>query len=400
MNKIWILARATYWHRVRSGAFLVLTLGLPLIMVISGAVPFFLQQQSDQQPVLGYVDHTGRLVNVERVELEETSPAFIAYADIAAARQALAREVIGGYLVIPEDYFEGQASIFYAAEEPDNSLETALAAFIRRALLPGAPAWLLERLENPSHITYVDYASGQAVEAGIGLVLRIALPFVLALMFALTLLTGANQMGSAIIREKDQRAMEMIITSISPVELVAGKVLGLTGLSLTQVALWALGGVIALGLLLFNTTGLQSLVIPWHVVAWAILLGGPGYFLYAILAAGLGLVAGDSRQAQQLAGLLGLVGLAPLWLAGLLVRNPDAPLAVALTLFPLTAPIVSLMRMAFGQVPFWQLTASLALLIASLAASIWLVARIFRAAMLMYGQALRPRQLWQALKEA
>jgi ABC-2 type transport system permease protein len=164
--------------------------------------------------------------------------------------------------------------------------------------------------------------------------------------------------------------------------------------------LWASGGVIALGLLLSNTNALQSLAVPWHVVIWAILLGGSGYFLYAILAAGLGLIAGDSRQAQQLAGLLGLVGLAPLWLAGLLVNAPHAPLAVALTLFPLTAPIVSLMRMAFGQVPFWQLAASLVLLIASLVASIWLVARIFRAAMLMYGQALRPRQLWQALKEA
>lgn len=400
MHKIWLLARATYWQRVRSGAFLVLTLGLPLIMVISGAVPFYLQQQSDQQPVLGYVDFTGRLANVERVESEDMLLVFIAYANVAAAQQALAGEEIGGYLVIPENYFQGQAPIFYAVQEPDNSLKTALVTFMRRAILPGAPAWFLERLEDPSQVTYVDHTSGQTVEAGIGLVIRIALPFVLALMFALTLLTGANQMGSAIIREKDQRAMEMIITSISPMELVAGKVLGLTGLSLTQVTLWASGGVIALGLLLFNTNALQSLAIPWHVVIWAILLGGPGYFLYAILAAGLGLVAGDSRQAQQLAGLLGLVGLAPLWLAGLLVNAPHAPLAVALTLFPLTAPIVGLMRMAFGQVPFWQLAASLVLLIASLVASIWLVARIFRAAMLMYGQALRPRQLWQVLKEA
>jgi ABC-2 type transport system permease protein len=400
MNKILVLARVTYWQRVRSGAFLVLTLGLPLIMVISGAVPFFLQQQNEQQLVLGYVDNTGRLDHVERIEVENISLTLIAYANQTVAQEGLAGEVIGGYLVIPEDYFQGQAPLFYAPERPDNSLETALAMFMRRAMLPGAPAWLLERLEDPSHVTYVDHHSGQEIDEGIGLIIRIALPFVLALMFALTLLTGANQMGSAIIREKDQRSMEMIITSISPIQLVAGKVLGLTWLSLTQVTLWTSGGVIALGLLLFNRTTLHSLGIPWHAVVWAILLGVPGYFLYAILAAGLGLVAGDSRQAQQLAGLLGLVGLAPLWLAGLLVRTPHAPFAVALTLFPLTGPIVSLMRMAFSQVPFWQLTASLALLIASLAASIWLVARIFRAAMLMYGQTLRPRQLWQALREA
>jgi len=124
-----------------------------------------------------------------------------------------------------------------------------------------------------------------------------------------------------------------------------------------------------------------------------------GYYLYAVLASGLGIIAGDSQQAQQLAGVLGFLGLAPLWLLGMLVDKPDGPLAVALTLFPLTSPMVALFRMSLTDVPTWQLLASLGLIIASLAGSVWLVARIFRAAMLMYGQVLRPRQVLQALRE-
>ena len=73
---------------------------------------------------------------------------------------------------------------------------------------------------------------------------------------------------------------------------------------------------------------------------------------------------------------------------------------MALTMFPLTGPMIGLFRMALVEVPTWQLAASLAILVASLIGSIWLVARIFRAAMLMYGQALRPQQLLQALREA
>ncbi len=174
----------------------------------------------------------------------------------------------------------------------------------------------------------------------------------------------------------------------------------MTLLSLTQVGVWAIGGGIAIGLALSSTVDVQTLSIPWEALTWALLLGVPGYFLYAVLASGLGIIAGDSQQAQQLAGVLGMLGLAPLWFMGLLINALDGPLAVGLTLFPLTGPMIGLFRMALVEVPTWQLITSLAILVASLIGSIWLVARIFRAAMLMYGQALRPRQILQALRKA
>jgi ABC-2 type transport system permease protein len=266
-------------------------------------------------------------------------------------------------------------------------------------MLANQPEWLLERLADPTDVTFAVQADNVEITEGLGLAFQVALPFVLVLMFAFIVLTGTNQMGSAIIREKEQRSMEMVITSVSPQQLVAGNVLGLALLSLTQLAIWSAGGALAVGLMLASLPEMQRIVFPWHVISWALLLGIPGYLLYAVLAAGLGVIAGDSRQAQQLAGLLGLLGMVPLWLAGLLLSAPNSPIIVALTLFPLTAPMISLMRMALGTVPLWQLIASFWLIIISLLASIWLVARIFRAAMLMYGQALRPGQLIQALRE-
>jgi ABC-2 type transport system permease protein len=207
-------------------------------------------------------------------------------------------------------------------------------------------------------------------------------------------------MGQAIVQEKEQRAMEMVITSLSPRQLVVGKVLGMTLLSLTQLGVWALGGGIAAALALSGTLGIQQLSIPWEALVWGLLLGVPGYFLFAVLASGLGIIAGDSQQAQQLAGMLGFLGLAPLWFLTRIVEAPDGGLAVGLTLFPLTGPMVGLIRMALSEVPTWQLVASLIIIVFSLVAGIWFVARIFRAAMLMYGKALRPRQLWQAMRQA
>jgi len=271
---------------------------------------------------------------------------------------------------------------------------------MRRAMLPDEPAWTYDRLADPSKLTYVARDSGEEIAEGPAVAVRFATPLVLALVFAIAVFTGASQMGSAIVHEKDQRSMEMIITSLAPWELVAGKVLGMTLLSLTQVGVWAVGGGIAIGLALSGTVDVQTLSIPWEALMWALLLGVPGYFLYAVLASGLGVIAGDSQQAQQLAGVLGMLGLAPLWFLGLLINALDGPLAVGLTMFPLTAPMIGLLRMALVEVPTWQLITSLVILLASLIGSIWLVARIFRAAMLMYGQALRPRQILQALREA
>lgn len=194
--------------------------------------------------------------------------------------------------------------------------------------------------------------------------------------------------------------MEMVVTSLSPRELVIGKVLGMSLLSLTQIALWVVGALAALALTLLGTLRIQELSVPWSALLWAALLGVPGYLLYAVLGAGLGVIAGDRQQARQLAGMLGFLGMGPLYFMSAILDNLGGPLGVALTLFPLTAPTIALFRMTLSEVPTWQLGLSLAIMVASLAASIWFVARIFRAAMLMYGQSLRPRQILRALREA
>jgi ABC-2 type transport system permease protein len=401
MRKSWLVAAATYRRRVRSSAFLLLTFGLPLLMVAVGAISILTQLRGALPPV-GYVDQTGQLATVESVPVMDDTLDLTSYADVDAARQALMDGDIAGYLVIPQNYFEEQSATptFYGEHSPNARLESGLTAFMRRAMLPEAPAWQIERLEDPAEITFVARQTGERVAQGPALVVRLATPAVLALIFVFTVFTSANQMGSAVVREKEQRSMEMVITSLSPRQLVIGKVLGMTLLSLTQVGVWMVGAGVAIGLALFGTLSVQDLSIPWSAVLWAVLLGVPAYFLYAVLGSGLGVIAGDKQQARQLAGLLGFLGMGPLYLMGAIINNLGGPLGVALTLFPLTAPTIALFRMTLSDVPTWQLAASFAIIVVSLVASIWVVARIFRAAMLMYGQALRPRQIVRALREA
>jgi ABC-2 type transport system permease protein len=237
------------------------------------------------------------------------------------------------------------------------------------------------------------------VTEGLGLILHFATPAVLAIFFALAVLLGSSQMGATVVREKDQRSIEMLVTSLRVRELVAGKVMGVSLLTLTQFAIWGIGAAIGIGLALSSLTGLEGLAVPWRAIVWALLLGVPGYFLYGTLAAGLGVIAGNSQQARQLAGLLGFVAFVPFWFVSVLIEAPDGLLAVAASLFPRTSPMFSLLRMTLAQVPTWQLFAALVLILLSLAVAVWSVARIFRAAMLNYGQSLRPEQILRALRQ-
>jgi ABC-2 type transport system permease protein len=398
VKKIWLMARSTYRRHIWSGTFLILTFGLPALMIIAGAIPV-LSMLRGNLPRVGYVDQTEQLSPVSQVRVEGTVVNLRSYENTDQALAALEQGKIDGYLVIPIDYFQGQAPIYYGEEEPGPLVDETLTDFMRRAMLANRADWVFERLADPSQVTYVASINGEEVAEGPGLLVQVATPAVLALVFGLVVFTSASQLGSAVVREKDQRSMEMIITSLSPRQLVVGKVLGMSLLTATQIAVWATGAGIAIGLALVAAGG-QMLSIPWEPLTWAVLLGVPGYFLYAVLAAGLGIIAGDRQQARQLAGLLGFVGLSPLYLMGILINKLDSPLALGLTWFPLTAPMIVLFRMALSQVPTWQLVVSLAILIASLAASVWFVARIFRAAMLMYGQSLHPKQVWQALRQA
>ncbi|MEZ4727205.1 MAG: ABC transporter permease [Caldilineaceae bacterium] len=404
MRKIWLVALATYWRRVRSGAFLGLTLGLPLLMIIAGAVPFWLATRDQAIQTIGIVDQTGELGALSTLPptppSEPPALSLVAFADEAVAAAALEQAEIDGYLLIPADYFAGEPPRFYGTEAPNEALRTALASLLRRAQLADAPEWLLARLAEPMVMTYVDGQSGATVAEGPALIVRTFLSSVVALGFALIVFTGVGQMGVAMVREKDQRALEMVITSLSVRELVAGKVLGMSLLSLTQVGIWGVGAAIALALALAGDLALPMISIPWATVLWALLLCVPGYLLYAMLSAGLGIIAGDSQQAQQLAGMLGFFALAPFWLLGVVVSAPDGPLALIFTFFPLTAPMFSLFRMSLTTVPFWQLATALLLILVSLVIATWAVARIFRAVMLLYGQRIRPRTVWQALRSA
>lgn len=394
MRKALLLGLTTYRRQARSPSFIVLTLGLPLVTIafvgLALAVEF-----GQRELTVGYVDGTGNLADVSGVERRNLHLVMRRYEDRDAAVAGYSRGEISGFLVIPAGYYEGERAVFYGNEQPNVALAYGLADFMRRAMLPDEPDWVYDRLEKPSNITYIDSRTGVSVGEGPPALVYFALPGILALLLGFALFTGVTQMGSAVVTEREQLLMETMLSSMSVREFLVGKVGGVAALTLTQTGVWIAGALLAIAGWLSrgpNGPGVPSL--PPAPFVWALVLGLPCYFLYAMLAAGAGVAAGDGRQAQQLAGLLALACLAPLWMLPVILAQPDGATALVLTLVPLTGPMVSLLRMTLTNVPGWQLGASFVLVSGSVVMATICAAWLLRASLLMQGKPLLSRGGW------
>ena len=192
--------------------------------------------------------------------------------------------------------------------------------------------------------------------------------------------------------------MEVMITALTPEQLIAGKALGLISVSLTQLLIWLLTIVLALAIGARFTPLLQDIRLPLTLLGIVIVYFIPAFTLVGGLMTAIGSAVTDTRQGQQIAGLLNLLFALPFFFVVLIMEGPNNPILVALTLFPTTAFLTIALRWSVAVVPLWQLACSWVLLVASAAFSVWAAARILRVGMLRYGQRLSLHAVVETLR--
>jgi ABC-2 type transport system permease protein len=397
MHKLQLVARNTFTQQVHNRSFLILTLALPLVVVLSAVVPSIAAGKAPEG-ALGCVDLSGRLT----LPSGGTIPADGGLSLVPMANEATAGASVKagetiGYIVVPQDYMGQGRLLYYGDRGPTTGMNQALGVALRRAIAPDAPEWVLARLEEPAAWRYQDLETGRTLEQGLEVQLWALFPMAMGMMFILLLSITLSAVGPAVVREKEERSMEMILTSLSPDELVTGKLIGMTMLGLTQVAIWLGAAAVALVIMWISEGGRGVPTLRWPVLGWAALLGVPGYLLYAALAAGLGIMAGTREQARQTSGFLSVLAVAPTFILMNVLGDPDGVAAIAMSLFPPFAPTVTLFRMLGTEVPTWQLAAAVVLLWISVIVALWATARVYRASALLYGQNLSVRHIWRAL---
>jgi ABC-2 type transport system permease protein len=397
MSKTWLIAHYEYTRHVLRRRFVLVLLSVPLMVaVFIGVIILAESLDKDYRPV-GYVDHSGFLAQpVQASANTGKSVAIIAYPAESEARKALDAGQIQAYYVLPADYLETNKVQLVYVKPPKDNATTEFWDFMQLNWMAGQPADVANRVATMSDSDVIVRTPDGQREFTAAPTLGQLLPMLTGLGFMLLLSFSAGYLVQVVAEEKENRTIEIAATSASPGQLIGGKVLGLAGVTLTQVAGWILfiGAAAFVGGNVFNVEFLKDAGMDWHTALILVAVLLPAYIVYAALMTAIGATVAEAQEAQQVSGLFILPSIVPFWLVALIIENPNNPIAVALTMFPLTAPVTVAIRATFEQIPLWQVGVSFAVLATCAWASVWFAGRAFRLGMLRYGKRVNLREIF------
>ncbi|NLO26606.1 MAG: ABC transporter permease [Actinobacteria bacterium] len=392
MSKTWLIARQEYLKNVRRRSFLLVTFGLPVMMLVLMGISILSSIRTSDASTLGYVDKGGVL------SATVDDPGFQSFAGTEEAIAALQDKLIQGFYVVAPGYAEtGEIELFYWDRQPGAGLQERFDAFLRDNLVGSLPPDVATRaLAGPQDLV-VGTADGSRESGSAGL-LSLVLPFALGLFISFALMCSAGYLLRAVTDEKENRTIEIVTTSVSPKEFIVGKAAGLVGVALTQVVLWAVVIVAGLAVVSLFTDALSGIAISWGLIGVLAAFFVPLFVLAVALVVTLGVAVADARQGQQLVGAFNVLFLLPLFFSPLLGSNPDGPLMVFLTLFPTTSLLTIAVRWGATIIPLWQIIVSWAILVTCAGFGFWLAPRVFRQGMLRYGKRMSLRGVIAAVR--
>ena len=398
MRDFWLVTRHEYQRTVLRRSFLVVTLAIPLGLALIIALAIFVEQMSASDLPLGYVDNAGVLdATRQAIGATPDDVEIRAFPDEEAALSSLESEEIQAFFVIPPGYPDTlQTEIHYLERPPSDDVWDHFNEFVRANLVAGYPDDVRRRLIEGASIAVVDVASHR--EFSEKNMIDIILPFVASFFFFATMLIS-SRMVHVVADEKESRMIELMITTETPGQLIGGKTLGLLAAALTQLAIYVTVAVLVLVIAAPYVEEMQSVTVPWTYLGVMALFFFPAYALIAALMVSVGAAVTKVQEAQQMAGFLNLLFMAPIVLSMFILEDPAAPFPVFLTLFPTSSFLAVSLRWGLGTIPLWQIGVSWILLVASTVFTVWAAARIFRAGMLRYGQTLNLRAAVAVIRE-
>ena len=392
--KVLTVMRREYVESVRKRSFVIGLVSTPLIFLTMLALPLLSQRILVDEPVtIAILDLTGG-IGARFAEVEPKSSAavpsapklFVAPPGTEESRleqQVLAGE-ISGWIRLDEEFLQS-GRFRYSAESVTNlgvlqHLEARAQRVLaeRRAAGLGLDAERLEELLTPAEIRTVKIGTGGTREAEFEVVYLRAVALVMMMFFAL-LPTGHILLRS-VIEEKTNRVIEVLVSSVTPFELMLGKILGLGAVGLTLLGAWA-----AAATLLSLSLG-RALPISAAEIGIFALYFVPGYFLFAALLGSIGSVVSSEREAQPFVTPLSLTLVFPVMMGIAIAQSPDHWLARALSFFPLLTPSLMLFRFAIKAPPAWEIAATWLVLVLGTIAMFWAASRIFRVGILLTGK--------------
>lgn len=439
MRKFLTILKREYMQRVRAKMFIVSTLLLPLVMSLFGIVPAVILSIDAGSPMrLAIVDQTGKMYDhfnqalfgeepreearvgsnpterrrtrgfgnfvLERVPAENQPIDQIR----SELDQRLRARELDGYVILPPDFIDHGQAEFINRNLGDvissRVLQSALNRAVREQRLIDAKVDTETRqdLFQPVELQSAKVGSeGQERETATS---SFAVVFGIGFVMYLSILMYGQVVLGAVIEEKETRIAEILFSSVKPFALMMGKLVGVSLVALTQLAIWGLAfSVFAVyGVGLLAQSGLRASIptIPFSHFIYFGLFFLLGYFIYATIYALVGSMVTTAQEGGQLAMPIILILVISFYLFFPVSRSPDSTFSFWVSMIPLSAPVAMLVRIVTQTPPFWQIALSLLIGFGSVLLIMWVASRVYRVGMLMYGKRASIPEAWRWARQA
>jgi ABC-2 type transport system permease protein len=405
MNKSYLIFKHEFIRKIKSAGFIILTLSIPAAVLLGIGI-FKLAKSIFEDPeevifTIGYVDEVGMFDDYTDIGITELYP----FASRVNANQALSKGEITEYFVIPENFISsGNIQRFTLEKEASTPpfIADLIWGFLTVNLLdenvaPETIALIVTPLNL--EVTWVTEDGEIALEENnLG---NIIIPGIFALLMSLGLMFGTTSLISGLGEEKESRLIEVLFSSVSVRQLLISKVLALGIAGLLQVLVWLISAPMLLDLA-SSSFGelLRGIEIPANFIVLGVVYFILGYLLFAVLSIGVGAISSNATEGNTLSMFYTMISFIPLWFLGLMMAFPNSPIWVVLTLFPITAPIQTMVRLGMTDIPMWQIATNIGVLVLSIIGGLNLAIKVFRTYMLMYGKRPSLREIFRNLKNA
>lgn len=407
MNKIWALIKREYKETVFKKSFLFMTVLTPVLMVAMAVVPSLLLSLKSEKAVKIHVVDQSQFIYPQLVRaLQDTiangKPKYN-FEQIRVANQAIdqvlaqqkkqiQKEDINALILIPRDVLSKGKIDYYAKNVANYSMNKVFRNSISqivvdyRIMKSGLDPGTIADLTKDIEMTTIKITK-EGKESERSFMDEYFSTFVLIMILYMTLIMHGSTIMRSIIQEKSSRIIEVLLGSANPFQLMAGKIIGHGSVGLTQYFIWAAfgilfvlygGQVMPVSNKFFN---FEPLIFIYFIIFYLL-----GYLFYSALFSAIGSITNTDQEAQQLIFPIIMFLVVPLMLLGLIVKTPDSTLITTLSMIPFFSPIMMFARINISNPPLIQVLGSIFILLISTTFVIWVVSKIFRVGILMYGK--------------
>jgi ABC superfamily ATP binding cassette transporter, permease protein len=418
MKNIILIAKREFFTQVKKKSFIILTLLTPLLIIVFGGVVSLMFQANETQMQISVIDKSGlfkdRLKSDQNIRYvfssEETEKSLIKALETT--------EEMNGVMIIPKkEIHELENSIeILTNKNLSNEARRNIAGNISEIIKAekinalGISTAQIEDLNKGVNLHVVNVLEKEKKQDSFLVGVKSGLSmFLMYCVFTFIMMYGIRVMRS-VLEEKNNRVVEILISSVKPFELMMGKILGVTGVALVQFGLWVVmifasvmtlgssnvgmvSGVAEVQMVLSALSQINYGLILFVFVIYFLL----GYLFYSAMYAAIGSAVDNETETQQFT----LFAILPMMLGFYgsitIMNNPDGPMSFWLSMIPFTSPIAMLARIPFD-VPVWELVLSIGILLVSTLGMVFIASKIYRVGILMYGNKVTLKELWKWLK--